>query len=262
MQWTDESGGAYGDPYGGIGDTYGPGYEYGGGTATDPATAMSWDQSQLAQSAYPTGPAFAAGPGPYATGTHHHAAAPTPLTQAPNGPHGDVLTVLPPEFGTPGPSVPGPEAPERESVRPVFVDSSGRRQRRVLRAARLLVIPAGGYVALLISAVLGGPSLSAPFVPQPDSAHPSTHRTAAPDGSPGTGHAAASASPAPARKNSHPTPTQKTPGSTGQSAAATASAAAPVPTAAPTAIVSPTPIPTPDRTSKGRAIGSSHNPVK
>ncbi|MEV5012658.1 MULTISPECIES: hypothetical protein [unclassified Streptomyces] len=275
MQWTDESGGAYGeDPYGGVGYAYDYGYEYSGSATTDTAT-RSWDP-QLAQWTYPTGNAYAGETASYATGTHLHAAGPGPAT-AWDAPHGDVLTVPPPELDTPGLPVPGPDTPESESVRPVFVDSSGRRQRRVLRAARLLVIPAGGYVALLVSTVLGGPSLSAPFVPQTGSAHPATPRVTAPDASPGTGHSAGSMGPTAAQKNSRPTAAQKTSGSTDRS---TGSAAAPAPTAAPTAIASPTSTPTAaptskpasrptasksasrPTTSKGRAIGSSHKPVK
>ena len=34
---------------------------------------------------------------------------------------------------------------------PVFVDASGRRQRRVRRAGRILAVPAAGYLALLAS---------------------------------------------------------------------------------------------------------------
>ncbi|MFG3348301.1 hypothetical protein ACGF1Z_24980 [Streptomyces sp. NPDC048018] len=48
---------------------------------------------------------------------------------------------------------------------PVFVDSSGHRQRRVRRWGRLLVVPAIAYVALLVSALLGGPTVQAPFLP-------------------------------------------------------------------------------------------------
>lgn len=141
----------------------------------------------------------------------------------------------------------------------------------MLRAARLLVIPAGGYVALLISAVLGGPSISSPFVPQPDSTHPATPRATAPDSSPGTGHSAGSVSPTAARKNFRPA-AQKTPapGPTDRAAASTAPAVTSGPTAAPTRITSPTSTaasapasaPASTSTSKGRAIGSTHNPVK
>ncbi|MFE7213474.1 hypothetical protein ACFY0A_32585 [Streptomyces sp. NPDC001698] len=266
MQWTDESGGAYGeDPYGGVGYAYDNGYsgsyEHCGSATTDTAT-RSWDP-ELAQWTYPTGNAYAGGTASYATG-------PGPAT-ARDAPHGDVLTVPPPELDTPSPPVPGLGTPKRESVRPVFVDSSGRRQHRVLRAARLLVIPAGGYIALLISTVVGGPSLSAPFVPQPDSAHPTTPRVTAPDASPGTGHSAGGVSPTAVQKNSRPTGAQKTSGSTDRSTASATLAATHAPTAARTAIASPTsartaaPTSKPGSrptTSKGRAIGSSHNPVK
>ncbi|MEU6011961.1 hypothetical protein [Streptomyces sp. NPDC047453] len=279
MQWTDESGGAYGeDPYGGVGYAYDYGYEYSGsyehrGSATTDTATRSWDP-ELAQWTYPTGNAYAGGTVSYATGTHLHATGAGPAT-ARDAPHGDVLTVPPPELDMPGPSVPGLGTPKRESVRPVFVDSSGRRQRRVLRAARLLVIPAGGYIALLISTVVGGPSLSAPFVPQPDSAHPTTPRVTASDASPGTGHSAGGVSPTAVQKNSRPTGAQKPSGSTDRSTASATLAATPAPTAARAAIASPTSAPTAaptskhaskpasrPTTSKGRAIGSSHNPVK
>ncbi|MGW3511656.1 hypothetical protein [Streptomyces sp. NPDC000994] len=279
MQWTDESGGAYGeDPYGGVGYAYdygyGYGYEYSGSyehcdSATTDTATRSCDPG-LAQWTYPTGNAYAGGTASYATGTHLYATGPGPATVR-DAPHGDVLTVPPPELDTPGPPVPGLGTPKCESVRPVFVDSSGRRQRRVLRAARLLVIPAGGYIALLISTVVGGPSLSAPFVPQPNSAHPTAPRVTAPDASPGTGHSAGGVSPTAVQKKSRPTGAQKTSGSTDRSTASATLAATPAPTAAPTAIASPTSTPTAaptskhasrPTTSKGRAIGSSHNPVK
>lgn len=199
MQWTNGSGGGYGeDPYGGVGHAYAYGHEY-GGSAT---------------------------------------------------PHGDVLTV---------PSVPSPRSAPPESGRPVFVDSSGRRQRRVLRAARLLVIPAGGYIALLISTMLGGPSISSPFVPQSGATHPAVPRASAPDSPPGTGRTAGSAGPAAARQKSVPT-ARKSSGPTDRPAAS----AAPAATSRPTTVTSPTSAttPAPAHTSKGRAIGSSHKPVK
>lgn len=66
------------------------------------------------------------------------------------------------------------EAPARRApgshaaARPVFLDASGRRQRWVRRIGRLLVIPAAGYVALLLSAALGGPTISSPYLPLPE----------------------------------------------------------------------------------------------
>ncbi|MGW7523345.1 hypothetical protein [Streptomyces sp. NPDC054783] len=150
------------------------------------------------------------------------------------------------------PFVPEPDTPVSEPARPVFVDSSGRRQRRVLRAAWLLMIPAGGYVALLISTLLGGPSVSAPFVPQPAATHPATPRLNAPAG---TGRPAGSTNPAAAHTG--PRPVRKAPGST---AAPTAPAAGTTVTQAQT--TSPASASTRTPAPKGRALGSSHKPVK
>lgn len=146
---------------------------------------------------------------------------------------------------------PDTRAPERGSrrraepahtaaTRPVFLDASGRRQRRVRRFGRLLVIPAAGYVALLLSAALGGPTVSSPYLPLPAAGghpagvsgpRPGTHK--APDPTTGTptdggrtagaaaGHRPAgtggTSSPA-APPSESPTPTATTP------AAATATA--------------------------------------
>ncbi|MFD5734156.1 hypothetical protein ACFWIY_15140 [Streptomyces sioyaensis] len=156
-----------------------------------------------------------------------------------------------PVIDAPGHPVPEPDTPQGESAGPVFVDSSGRRQRRVLRAARLLLIPAGGYVAVLISAMLGGPSISSPFVPHAESPHSATPTATAPDSSSDTGHPTRSASPTTARK---------TPGPTDPPAASTAPAAPSRPTAAPTRTAAPTSAP--GHSSKGRALGSSHKHVK
>jgi hypothetical protein len=260
VQWTNDSGRAYDEDHdGGFGYAYAYGHEGSGTTTADTAT-LSWDPVQLAQWTHPTGHTQAMGPGgPHATGMPISAAAPDLAWKAWDAPHGDVLTVPPTEFATSALPVPGPATPESASVRPVFVDSSGRRQRRVLRAARLLVIPAGGYVALLISTMLGGPSISSPFVPQPDSTHPTAPRATAPDSSSGTGHSAERASPTAAQKSSGPT-AQKTSSPTDGSATSTAPAAMSAPTTAPTRTTSPTSTASP--ASKGRALGSSHNPVK
>ncbi|WP_051969741.1 hypothetical protein [Kitasatospora azatica] len=63
--------------------------------------------------------------------------------------------------------LPQPPVPALDDQAPVFVDASGRRQRRVRRAGRLLAIPAAGYVALLISSALGGPTVHSPLLPLP-----------------------------------------------------------------------------------------------
>jgi hypothetical protein len=70
------------------------------------------------------------------------------------------------------------------AARPVFVDASGRRQRRVRRIGRLLAVPAAGYVALLLVSALGGPGVSSPYLPLPDAGD--HHRSPGPD-TPGGG---------------------------------------------------------------------------
>ncbi|UXY28815.1 hypothetical protein [Streptomyces sp. HUAS TT20] len=243
MHWTDESGAAYGeDPYAGAGYAYAPGHQGSGGTVPDTAT-LSWYPGQPGQWSHTADRFRTTGPAPLVTAVW-------------DAPHGDVFTAMPPDFGTPTYPVPEPSAPESEPAWPVFVDSSGRRQRRVLRAARLLVIPAGGYVALLISALLGGPSISSPFVPQPDSAHRTTPHATASDSASGTGHSEERATPAAAQKTSPAA--RQTPGSADGSTASTVPAATSGPTSpSPT---STAPVATP--TSKGRALGTSHKPVK
>ncbi|MFC3573625.1 hypothetical protein ACFOZ0_10155 [Streptomyces yaanensis] len=258
MQWTDENGGAYGeDPYGGVGYAHAYVYEQ-GGSATLDTTTTAWDPAQLAQGTHPSGETYAVGTAVPTTGTQFHATWPDHATTAWDAPHGDVLTVPSSELDPPGRPVPGPDTPESESVRPVFVDSSGRRQRRVLRAARLLVIPAGGYVALLISAMLGGPTLSAPLVPQSaPTHHPTAPHAAAHESSPGAGPSAGSATSAAAQKTSRPTDR-----TTAAARPAAASASGPTSTTSP----APAPVAThaaaPSATPKGRAVGSSHKPVK
>ncbi|WP_369390782.1 hypothetical protein AB5J72_26340 [Streptomyces sp. CG1] len=261
MQWTNGSGGAYGeDPYGGAGYAYAYGHDgyshegyghdgYGGDIAT-----LTWDPVQPAQwtQPHPTARDGAGGP-------------------AWDAAHGDVLTVPAPETDTqPIPFVPAPMpapepdpdpgTPESEPARPVFVDSSGRRQRLVLRAARLLVIPAGGYVALLISTMLGGPGISAPFVPQQDSAHRATPRVTASDSPSGASHAAGSASSTTAHDKSRSTVRR----SAGRPTASAAPAATSGPTAAPARVTSPTPTASaaPTSSPRGRALRTSHKPVK
>ncbi|MEU3521398.1 hypothetical protein ABZ770_40180 [Streptomyces sp. NPDC006654] len=246
MQWTNGSGEGYGeDPYGGSGYAYGYGHDgyghegYGGDTA-----APAWEPVQLAQWTQPH-----------------------PATW--DAAHGDVLTVSAPETNTqPIPFVPVPEseldpdAPVNGPVRPVFVDASGRRQRLVLRAARLLVIPAGSYVALLISTMLGGPGISAPFVPQPDTAHGAAPSVTASDSPSGTGQSAGGASSTAAHDTSgttaRRTPAPVRPTASTVSVAASGSTAAPTRAVSPTATASPTPTPS----SRGRALGTSHKPVK
>ena len=125
----------------------------------------------------------------------------------------------------------------------MFVDASGRRQRRIRRLGRLLVIPAAGYVALLVSSLLGGPGVSSPFLPAP----PRPHTAPRAEPSPST---------APRATTPHPAAARPTAVSARPSAPATT---APRPTASTT--------PSPSATSPGRGHstsvpGAAHRPVK
>ncbi|OIJ94378.1 hypothetical protein BIV25_22505 [Streptomyces sp. MUSC 14] len=149
---------------------------------------------------------------------------------------------------------PAPEHWSGSGAQPVFVDASGRRRRRVLRAARLLALPAGGYVALLIGTVLGGPGVSAPFVPQPDSAHPATPPVTVPDSASGTASSARSEGSTTRKAASGPvTPVAR-------SGATPAHARTGSPASGTT--VTPSRTPVAPHSSKGRARGASHKPVK
>ncbi|GHE08161.1 hypothetical protein [Streptomyces alanosinicus] len=249
MQWTNGSGGAYGEePYDGAGYAFAYGHES-SGTFTETATPTR-------------------APAQHTQWTQPH---PTAWDTA----HGDVLTVPYPEADTqPIPFAPesapapwsvsgsvsgsGSQTAESEPARPVFVDVSGRRRRRVLRAARLLVIPAGGYVALLVSTVLGGTGISAPFVPQPDSAHRAPPRVTASDSPPAPGHSAGRAGSAAGHADSRPTAQRTSPPVRPTASTAPATTAPPTRATSPTATASPTPT----SSSRGRALGTSHKPVK
>ncbi|MFF4343216.1 hypothetical protein ACFY00_25215 [Kitasatospora sp. NPDC001540] len=131
---------------------------------------------------------------------------------------------------------------------PVFVDASGRRQRRSRRIGWLLAVPAAGYLALVASSALGGPSFDAPFVPKP--AAPAGPSIPVPSGAPdpGTGPVAdgrptpgpdrtGAATTRPARATAAPVAASSAPGGTaGPTTAATTPGAAAShgrPTAAP-----------------------------
>ncbi|MFD0272710.1 hypothetical protein ACFVHB_02225 [Kitasatospora sp. NPDC127111] len=138
---------------------------------------------------------------------------------------------------------------------PVFVDSSGRRQRRVRRLGLVLAVPAAGYLVLLASTVLGGPTVNAPFLPLPaapsaaapapaeqppdpeptitgtpgpDSVQPGSARATAPDHRNSTPETATTRPPAPAAGPSAPPPAA-TPGGNGNGNATGAPTAAPTP---------------------------------
>ncbi|MFI8106048.1 hypothetical protein [Streptomyces sp. NPDC086023] len=152
-------------------------------------------------------------------------------------------------------AVPDPASAGIPEAGPVFVDSSGRRQRRVRRWGYLLVVPALAYVALLVSTLLGGPTIEAPFLPSaqaPRSAEPADPTggagSPAPTGADPTGH----------DPRTTPADTRGTVPSPGPGA--TAGTGGPAPTSAPTtapaptrATGGPTAKPTPPGQGRGRA---------
>jgi hypothetical protein len=87
---------------------------------------------------------------------------------------------------------------------PVFVDPTGRRQRTIRRAGAFLVLPAAGYVVLLISSLLGGPSVNTPLIPVPDHVRPLSEPRPV-------------STPTPARATEAPDSDETTPGESGRS---------------------------------------------
>jgi len=53
---------------------------------------------------------------------------------------------------------------------PVFVDPTGRRGRRLRRIGVVIAAPVSAYLALMISSVLGGPTIHTPLLPLPEAA--------------------------------------------------------------------------------------------
>jgi len=85
--------------------------------------------------------------------------------------------------------------------RPVFVDVSGRRRRRLRLAGAVGVLPAVLYVFLLVSTVLGGPTVTSPFLPLPPAPPPAAagSPTLAPTAPATAAHSSPLATVAPAR---------------------------------------------------------------
>ncbi len=144
-------------------------------------------------------------------------------------------------------------APAGQDAGPVFVDGSGRRQRRMRRLGRLLLLPAAGYVALLISAAFGGPTPSSPYVPlpragdhRPGDAEPTpahrTHRPSPPAGS----------APAAHRPGTEPSATTTAPPTAGRAPSASPTAAPPTATPTVTHGKSTAGHPVPTHTGHGR----------
>ncbi|WP_158714896.1 hypothetical protein [Streptomyces erythrochromogenes] len=88
---------------------------------------------------------------------------------APGAPDEDTMELFLGDVGA-AHTAQGPPDPPLAAA-PVFVDTSGRRQRRVRRWGYLLVIPAAAYVTLLLSTLLGGPTFRSPFLPSAQAPH-------------------------------------------------------------------------------------------
>ncbi|MFB6614429.1 hypothetical protein ACIGFK_11385 [Streptomyces sp. NPDC085524] len=123
-------------------------------------------------------------------------------------------------------TVGSPSAAEAEPS-PVFVDSSGRRQRRVRRLGWLLVVPAAAYVVLVLSSLFGGPTLRSPFLPAPRGADAAPSKAPAAEPQP-------SASTAPRRSAVPVGATSKAPSSTAPDKPAAGPGSGTAPTTRPT----------------------------
>ncbi len=157
-------------------------------------------------------------------------------------PDHDTMELFLGDAGAPG-TAPEPPAP-------VFVDTSGRRQRRVRRWGYLLVVPAAAYVVLLISTLLGGPTLQSPFLPSAQAPH--TH---APEGAP----AGRTANPSPrsaASGSPRPTPVASR-GAAPSSAATRTGPTAPDTGPGPTKAATQSPGPVPPAPGGGRGRGTA-----
>ncbi|WP_329383147.1 hypothetical protein OG625_20835 [Streptomyces sp. NBC_01351] len=128
--------------------------------------------------------------------------------------------------------VAAPSAAEAAEPSPVFVDSSGRRQRRVRRLGWLLVVPAAAYVVLVLSSLFGGPTLRSPFLPAPRGADAAPSKSPAAEPSP-SASAAPRRSATPTGAASH-TPTPGKPTAGNESGNETGNGSGTAPTAQPT----------------------------
>jgi hypothetical protein len=153
------------------------------------------------------------------------------MTRPPGAVHED--TVLMPRTVAGGPparvGVPSQDAADS----PVFVDASGRRQRRVRRFGWVLVVPAVAYVLLLVSTLLGGPTVRSPLLPAPP---PPAVESVAPVAEPGPESPSPEAGGTPSKARTGPA---ATPSAVGGRAATASSSAAPAPSSPATAVPAP-----------------------
>ncbi|MFG1820243.1 hypothetical protein ACGFIF_41245 [Kribbella sp. NPDC049174] len=115
--------------------------------------------------------------------------------------------------------------------RPVFLDSTGRRHRAIRRGGALLAVPVVGYLILLVSSLLGGPSLDTPLVPLPEAGKPAVEKPLVPPG------------PA-AVQSERPSESAVTPDRATEPTSTPTSSSTPVPSSTPTVVPTPTIAPT------------------
>lgn len=140
-----------------------------------------------------------------------------------------------------------PELLRRVAPKPVFVDASGRNRQRLRILVAALVIPIVAYVALLVSALVGGPAIPSALLPHfaapvrhdvaPTHAKPSPHKSQSP-------RREIRATPTPSRLRA----TRARPSSSASpapSASKTTQKGKPKPTASPSASATPHPTPSP-----------------
>ncbi|TFV29530.1 hypothetical protein E4K10_49725 [Streptomyces sp. T1317-0309] len=270
MQWTNESDAPYGaDPYRGAGYAYGYGDEYGGSTV-DTAPAAS-GPVEWAHAAQPAGYADTAGPNPYTAWPHLYVLTPDAPAAEP-GP--DTAG------GTRATATCSPCRRPRTTTHRIF-PRQDRTQRRTTRPGPSSSIPRGDASARAARRPPAGDSrrrLRGPadqhgaWRPHPQrplrpatGLHPSAHtpgdharhsrrrrphrgkcdlRSTAGELPPHADAEDVRLRRPPGHLRGHPEPTTSTPAALESSSSA------------------PTAAPIPTRTSKGRAIGSSHKPVK
>jgi hypothetical protein len=127
---------------------------------------------------------------------------------------------------------------------PVFVDGSGRRLRRLRVAGAIVVVPAAGYVCLLFSTLLGGPTIHSPFLPLPAPPPAATVLARSPQPV-----STSSSTSGPKQPSVVGVVATQQPGARTSATAAALPAAAPPPTATP----SPTTTPSPASTANGKS---------
>lgn len=158
---------------------------------------------------------------------------------------------------------------------PIFVDVSGKRLRRARATGLVALALVSGYVALLVVALLGGPNVAAPYLPQRALLTPQPSQTSspgsvaasrpevAPSSAPRTNAPVADYGPGPAAAAPVPNavPVQPAVAAVPQVPVAAPAPAAPAPVAAPAPAAVPTPAEATAPGKSGSAPGQTSRPT-